>query len=151
MMPSLDEEGEKYDTCFDYMVGSCGDLFLVRPKTLGELTDRIKSIYVYKLEKKFDKTNLLWTEVEHIDDRVFFVNDHTSISCSPAVSTLKGNCIYFTFDRKDPNLYTYDMEEDHIHSFKPCPSAVNKRGSAYFVMFGYFLSSPKPRKKGDCN
>ncbi|CAI9113918.1 OLC1v1014623C1 [Oldenlandia corymbosa var. corymbosa] len=114
-----------------FFVGSCGDIYCVVMSPLGETTERLRYLHVCK----FDPTNSTWTRMENIDNQVFFINDDSSILCPASSVGLKGNCTYYVSSRRDCNLYTYDMEDNWLHSFQACPNAINNKVSGtIFIM-----------------
>lgn len=107
---------------FSYqIVESNGELFGVVKYYKGT-TDRIRLIEVYKMEF----SRLVWTKVESLGNRAFFLSGTTcNFSCPTTEdSRLKPNCIYF-IQGNDRHLYVFDLENCSISFSTPCPVQSN--------------------------
>ncbi|THG12499.1 hypothetical protein TEA_023004 [Camellia sinensis var. sinensis] len=97
------------------LVDSCGELFIVVKSYLG-MTMKIRDIEVYKM----DFSRLLWTKVDSLGDRTFFLCIGNSFSCSAAESGIKHNSIYY-LEGNDRDLFVFDLENYSISFSTPCP------------------------------
>ncbi|KAF5932567.1 hypothetical protein HYC85_028738 [Camellia sinensis] len=87
------------------LVDSCGELFLVIKSYLG-MTMKIRDVEVHKM----DFSRLVWTTVDSLGDRTFFLSiTGNCVSCSAAESGIKHNSIYY-LERSDRELYGKDEE-----------------------------------------
>ncbi|KAI8529161.1 hypothetical protein RHMOL_Rhmol12G0204200 [Rhododendron molle] len=81
----------------DYLVDSCGELFMVRRFSMSKLE-------VFRMDFSCQD----WEKVQHLgDDRVFFLSSQYSVSLCAAELGIKGNCIYFT-EEDNKSLYFFD-------------------------------------------
>ncbi|CAL5444237.1 unnamed protein product [Camellia sinensis] len=102
------------------LVDSCGELFIVVKSYLG-MTMKIRDMEVYKM----DFSRLLWTKVDSLGDRTFFLCiTGNSFSCSAAESGIKHNSIYY-LEGNDRDLYVFDLENYSISFSTPCPLQSN--------------------------
>ncbi|KAF8378533.1 hypothetical protein HHK36_029876 [Tetracentron sinense] len=75
----------------NYLIESCGEIFLVKKMYLGETTTKVRDFDVFKM----DFLRMVWVRVESLGDRAFFISSTNCISCSSAESGIKGNSIYY--------------------------------------------------------
>ncbi|XP_058079532.1 uncharacterized protein LOC131227747 [Magnolia sinica] len=104
------------ETRRDYMVESCGDIFLARLFHLI-IVPRVSIVEVYKMD--FDR--MVWVKVDTLGDRVLFLGSDYSTSCSASDSGIKRDCIYFT-KPKDKSLYVFHLDRGTISMKLPCPN-----------------------------
>lgn len=105
----------------DYnLVDSCGELFLVIKSYLW-MTMKIRDVEVHKM----DFSRLVWTKVDSLGDRTFFLSKMGNcFSCSAAESGIKHNSIYY-LESSDRELYVFDLENYSISFSTPCPLQSN--------------------------
>lgn len=105
----------------DYLVDSCGELFMVRRFSMSRLE-------VFRMDFSCQD----WEKVQHLgDDRVFFLSSQYSVSLCAAELSIKGNCIYFT-EEDNKSLYFFDYGHKSLSVSHHQPNS----GSVWFTYSG---------------
>ncbi|KAF9614472.1 hypothetical protein IFM89_018719 [Coptis chinensis] len=121
---TLDFERPQYypeTLCFHaYLVESCGEIIFVVIHSEGVTFKGVNHIELFKM----DFSEEAWVIMDCLGDNVIFVSTigADSMSVSATQSGLKGNCIYFTLVQDKHNLYVFDLEDESISIYLPCPN-----------------------------
>ncbi|KAL4605703.1 hypothetical protein ACB092_09G049400 [Castanea dentata] len=101
----------------DYLIESCGELLLVNQMFFGSYRRKVYGFVIFRM----DSSKNAWVQVKNIGERAIFISERSKISCFVAENGVKRNSIYFTmtFSRF---LYVFDLEDDTITKFLPCPT-----------------------------
>lgn len=73
----LNHYSHSWYTTTEYLVESCGEIFIV-----SLIFHWQKHMASNVLDCKMDFSQMLWEQVESIDDRLFFLSESGSLSCS---------------------------------------------------------------------
>ncbi|PIA46786.1 hypothetical protein AQUCO_01500377v1 [Aquilegia coerulea] len=106
-----------------YIVESCGELYYVLLHYLP-ISEEINRVEIFKL----NSSSQIWIKVDCIGDAVFFLSNYTaSMSLSVTNSEIKENQIYFTIPGDNNSLYVYDLEDESLILYLPCPNLQNSQ------------------------
>ncbi|RWR85739.1 Sec1-like protein [Cinnamomum micranthum f. kanehirae] len=111
-----------------FLVESCGEVFLVY-QTFEVTTNWILSFTVFKM----DFSQMRWVHVKSIGDRLFFLSESCSQSCSALKAGLGGDQIFF-FLPNDISLYSFHMKEGSISVYLTCPNLQPPWKTPFWVM-----------------
>ncbi|KAH7860924.1 hypothetical protein Vadar_019591 [Vaccinium darrowii] len=96
------------------LVESDGDIYFINLICGGRSSTDGFRVEIFKL----DLTSVIWERMESVKDRVFFLCSKYAISCP--TDQVGGTCVYFTLFR-NKSLYAYNIEDDSVSVFLPCP------------------------------
>ena len=108
--------------CFrTYLIESCGELLFVKQMSFGSYERKVHSFIVLRM----DFSKKAWVQVKNIGERAIFISDRSNISCFVPENGVKRNSIYFTII-SSRFLYVFDLEDDTITKFLPCPTVTRR-------------------------
>ncbi|XP_022720195.1 uncharacterized protein LOC111278024 [Durio zibethinus] len=84
---------------------------------------------------RFDFCEREWVEVKSIGNNAIFLADQCYGSCYSVAEEfdIKGNSIYYT-QCEDRNIYVYDLEDQSVTTYLPCPIVSRRKSSHYWCM-----------------
>ena len=105
----------------DYLIESCGELLFVKRMSFGSYDRKVHSFLIFRM----DFSKKAWVQVKNIGERAIFISDRSNISCFVPENGVKRNSIYFTMT-SSRFLYVFDLEDDTITKFLPCPTVTRR-------------------------
>ena len=104
-----------------YLIESCGELLFVKRMSFGSYDRKVHSFLIFRM----DFSKKAWVQVKNIGERAIFISDRSNISCFVPENGVKRNSIYFTMT-SSRFLYVFDLEDDTITKFLPCPTVTRR-------------------------
>lgn len=104
-----------------YLIESCGELLFVKQMSFGSYGRKVHSFLIFRM----DFSKKAWVQVKKIGERAIFISDRSNISCFVPENGVKRNSIYFTIT-SSRFLYVFDLEDDTITKFLPCPTVTRR-------------------------
>lgn len=104
-----------------YLIESCGELLFVKRMSFGSYGRKVHSFLIFRM----DFSKKAWVQVKNIGERAIFISDRSNISCFVPENGVKRNSIYFTIT-SSRFLYVFDLEDDTITKFLPCPTVTRR-------------------------
>ncbi|GKV43383.1 hypothetical protein SLEP1_g50681 [Rubroshorea leprosula] len=143
-IPSFGEDSIMFS---NYMIESCGELFLIYLVKRASVDGQQSPLQVISVEVfGLDFSAMVWNKVESIKNRAFFVSVISSFSCP--VTSLPESHIYFTLPM-DKSLYSFNMDDKTVSVSLAGPNFPISCCSPIWIMADLRLTNILRQSKGD--